>query len=67
MLGYVSLIAGYFSDLPENFETLGLMQCTPELYAGIDATVSYNFLHLTVQEYFTYHSSQWRNRMEIQC
>ena len=27
------------------------MQCIPELYAGIGATVSYNFLHLTVQEY----------------
>ena len=40
-----------FSDLPEDFETLGLMQCTPELYAGEEATVSYNFLHLTIQEY----------------
>ena len=40
-----------FSDLPEDFETLGLMQCTPELYVGEDAAVSYNFLHLTVQEY----------------
>ena len=40
-----------FSDLPENFETLGLMQCAPELYADEGAAVSYNFLHLTVQEY----------------
>ena len=40
-----------FSDLPEDFETLGLMQCAPELYVGEVATVSYNFLHLTVQEY----------------
>ena len=40
-----------FSDLPEDFETLGLMQCTPELYVDEGAVVSYNFLHLTVQEY----------------
>ena len=38
------------SDLPEDFESLGLMQCVPELY--VDETVlSYNFLHLTIQEF----------------
>ena len=48
-----------FTDLPENFETLGLMQCTPELYADEGAVVSYNFLHLTVQEYLAaFHLSQ---------
>ena len=48
-----------FSDLPEDFETLGLMQCTPELYVGEGAAVSYNFLHLTVQEYLAaFHLSQ---------
>ena len=48
-----------FSDLSEDFETLGLMQCVPELYAGEDAMVSYNFLHLTVQEYLAaFHLSQ---------
>ena len=48
-----------FSDLPENFETLGLMQCAPELYVGEGAAVSYNFLHLTVQEYLAaFHLSQ---------
>ena len=40
-----------FNDLPEDFETLGLMQCVPELYVGEGAAASYNFLHLTVQEY----------------
>ena len=40
-----------FSDLPEDFETLGLMQCAVELYVDEGAAVSYNFLHLTVQEY----------------
>ena len=48
-----------FSDLPEDFETLGLMQCTPELYADEGAAVSYNFLHLTIQEYLAaFHLSQ---------
>ena len=48
-----------FSDLPEDFETLGLMQCVPELYADEGAVVSYNFLHLTVQEYLAaFHLSQ---------
>ena len=48
-----------FSDLPEGFETLGLMQCVPELYADEGAVVSYNFLHLTVQEYLAaFHLSQ---------
>ena len=40
-----------FSDLPEDIETLGLMQCVPELYVDEGAVVCYNFLHLTVQEY----------------
>ena len=48
-----------FSDLPEDFETLGLMHCSPELYVDEGAAVSYNFLHLTVQEYLAaYHLSQ---------
>ena len=40
-----------FSDLPDDFETLGLMQCVPELYVDQGAVVSYNFLHLTLQEF----------------
>ena len=48
-----------FSDLPENFESLGLMQCVPELYVDEGAAVSYNFLHLTMQEYLAaFHLSQ---------
>ena len=41
-----------FSDLPSDFNSLGLMQCVPELYVdeGI-ASKSFNFLHLTLQEY----------------
>ena len=57
-----------FSDLPEDFETLGLMQCAPELYVDEGAAVSYNFQHLTVQEYlaaFHSHNSQWRSKLSI--
>ena len=48
-----------FPDLPEDFETLGLMQCAPEMYADEGAAVTYNFLHLTVQEFLAaFHLSQ---------
>ena len=48
-----------FSNLQENFETLGLMQCAPELYVDEGAAVSYNFLHLTIQESLAaFHLSQ---------
>ena len=43
----------------EKFETLGLMQRVRELYVDEGAAVSYNFLHLTVQEYLAaFHLSQ---------
>ena len=61
-IAYEGIVLGQqviFSDLPEDFETLGLMQCVPELYADEGAAVSYNFLHLTVQEYLAaFHLSQ---------
>ena len=48
-----------FSDLPEEFETLSLMQCVSELYKDEMAAVSYNFMHLTIQEYLAaFHLSQ---------
>ena len=48
-----------FSDLPEDFETLGLMQSASEMYVDEGAAVSYNFLHLTLQEYLAaFHLSQ---------
>ena len=56
-----------FSDLPEDLETLGLMQCAPELYADEGAAVSYNFLHLTVQEYLAaFHLSQQPLKKQIE-
>ena len=48
-----------FQDLPSDFDPLELMQTCPELYVDRGASVSYNFLHLTVQEYLAaYHISQ---------
>ena len=40
-----------FYDLPDGFETLGLMQEVHELYVDKGDFASYNFLHLTIQEY----------------
>ena len=40
-----------FSNLPDTFETFSLMDCSPELYLDKGASVSYNFLHITLQEY----------------
>ena len=40
-----------FEDLPNDFNTLDLMQSVPELYVQHGAVVSYNFFHLTLQEY----------------
>ena len=48
-----------FQDLHSGFDPLGLMQTCPELYVDRGTSVSYNFLHLTVQEYLAaYHISQ---------
>ena len=56
-----------FSNLPEDFETLGLMQCAAELYVDEGATVSYNFLHLTVQDYpAAFHTSQQPVKKQIE-
>ena len=56
-----------FSDLPDGFETLGLMQCVPELYVDQGAVVSYNFLHLTLQEFLAaYHVSLMPDDMQIE-
>ena len=47
-----------FTDLPDDFNSLDLMQCVPELYVDEGAVLSYNFLHLTIQEFLAaYHVS----------
>ena len=52
-----------FRDLPRDFDPLGLMQTCPELYVDSGASVSYNFLHLTIHEYLAayYVSEQSRD------
>ena len=40
-----------FSDLPPDFETLGLLQSVPQLYVVQGERTTHNFLHLTVQEF----------------
>ena len=40
------------SDFPEDFDNLGFMDSVTELYATRGAVSSYNFLHLTFQEFF---------------
>ena len=45
-----------FSNLPEDFETLDLMQSVPELYVTEGEDMSHNFVHLTLQEFLAaYH------------
>ena len=47
-----------FTDLPDDFDSLDLMQCVPELYVDEGAVLSYNSLHLTIQEFLAaYHVS----------
>ena len=46
--GSVQLI---FTNLPPDFETLGLTQSVPQLYVTQGEDMSHNFLHLTVQEF----------------
>ena len=40
-----------FSDIPANFETLDLLQRAPQFHNDRRTSVTYNFLHLTVQEF----------------
>ena len=55
-----------FDNLPDDFDSLGLMQCVPELYVDEGTLMSYNFLHLTIQEYFAaYHMSQQSTEEQV--
>ena len=51
---------------PKNFETLVMMQRVQELYADEGAAISYNFLHLTVQEYLAaFHLAQQPEEKQV--
>ena len=41
------------SDLPDDFDSLSLMLYISELYVDEGTTLSYNFVHLTIQEYLS--------------
>ncbi len=48
-----------FEELPTGCSTLGLMTASQQLYVSSKGTTSYNFFHLTVQEFLSaYHVSQ---------
>ena len=61
-LAYEGIVHGQqviFSDLPSDFDGLGLMQSMIELYVDEGATVSFSFLHLTLQEFMAaFHLSE---------
>lgn len=45
-------------EMPDGMDSLGLMQSSMELYVDIGTKKSYNFLHLTIQEFLAaYHIS----------
>ena len=53
-IAYEGIVHGQrviFSDLPSDFDGLGLMQSMNELYVDEGATVSFSFFHLTLQEF----------------
>ena len=57
----------YKSNIPDGFLTLDLMQEVHELYVDKGDCVSYNFLHLTIQEYLAaVHLSMKRKSVQIQ-
>ena len=57
----------YESNIPDGFQTLGLMQEVHELYVDKGDCVSYNFLHLTIQELLAaVHLSMKRKSVQIQ-
>ena len=69
-IGYTGVVSAetevIFQDLPSDFDTLGLMQSCPELYVDRGSSVSYNFLHLTIQEYLAaYHISQQSSNEQV--
>ena len=56
-----------FSDLPDDFDSLGLMQGVTELYVDEGAVKSYNFLHLTIQEFLAaFHLSQQSTEKQME-
>ena len=61
-IAYEGIVQGQqviFSDLPSDFDGLGLMQSMNELYVDEGAAVSFSFFHLTLQEFMAaFHLSE---------
>ena len=56
----------YKSNIPDGFQALDLMQEVHELYVDKGDCVSYNFLHLTIQEYLAaVHLSMQRKSVQV--
>ena len=55
------------SELPENFDNLGLMDSVTDLYVTGETVSSHNFLHLTFQEFFAaIHISTMSKEQQLQ-
>ena len=55
------------SDFPNDFETFGFMQSVSESHISSGPSVSYNFLHLTIQEFLAaYHLSLKSDPEQVQ-
>ena len=56
-----------FTDLPENFDSLGFMDSVFELYETRERVASHNFLHLTFQEFLAaVHISNMEAEQQLQ-
>ena len=61
-----------FSELPSDFESFGIMQCSSELYVDTGRSFSHNFLHLTIQEFLAaYHlyvsTKEYSEHLKTHC
>ena len=69
-LAYEGILAQklIFPELPPNVATLGLMQAVPEIHSYGSTSYSYNFLHLTLQEYLAaFHVTQMPMSEQAKC
>ena len=56
-----------FSDFPDDFDSLDLMEGVPGLYMDEGIALSYNFLHLTIQEFLAaFHLCQQSTEQQVQ-
>ena len=61
-----------FSEISSDFESFGIMHCSSELYVDTGHSFSYNFLHLTIQEFLAaYHlyvsTKEYSEHLKTHC